>query len=302
MNSSIDVLFKYLPLRISCAVHLLPQEILLAANEIRIRKHAPVSVTVGNKNLLFDENGSPCHISRALRATDAELNECLSKLTNGSLYTCDEFVASGFIPLAEGGRAGVCGRANLRGGKMQGFAEIYSVNLRLHRFLPDAALPLANEFARRGVCGTIVCSPPALGKTTFLRSIAYLLSTGRAGECRRVGIADERCEISVGIANQGLTEIITGAPKVEAISILTRTMSPEVIICDELSATEADAVLESQNTGVALIASAHCIDPSGLKRRGRMKQLLENGVFPLCVMLGYDGRYTCTVAETEVFL
>ncbi len=302
MNNSIDVLFKYLPLRISYAVHSLPAEIFSSVNEIRLRKNGPVSVTVGNRNVVFDEKGIVATVKHAMCATENEFAECLSKLTGGSFYTCDEFVALGFIPLPEGGRAGVCGRASVRNGKPRGFSEINSINLRLHRFLPEVAKPLIERFSEKGICGAVVCSPPALGKTTFLRSVAYLLSTGNGIDCKRVGVADERCEISVGISNQGLMETVVGAPKADAINLLTRTMSPEIIICDEISASEADAVLEAQNTGISLVASAHCADPSGLAKRGRIRTLLENNIFPLCVILGYDGKYTCTVAETEAFL
>ncbi len=299
---SIDILFKYLPLRISRAIHSLPDEIFRTVDEIRLRRNAPLSLTAGRQNLLINEKGDLCGISVALRASDGEMDECISRLTKNSLYSFDEFVAKGFIPLSEGGRAGVCGRARLRNGITEGFAEITSINLRLHRFLPEIARPLINEFRENGIQGTLVCSPPALGKTTFLRSAAYMLSAGRGIEKRRVAIADERCEISVGIEHTGLTDIISGVPKGEAITLLTRTMAPEIIICDEISASETDAVLEAQNTGVVLIASAHCDNPSGIARRGRMSRLIEADIFPLCVILGYDGQRTARVCRTEEFL
>lgn len=298
MKNTLDVLFRYLPLRICRAVNSLPDEILNNANEIRLRRNAPISLTCGIKNITFDALGRVCTVSSALCVSDKEMQECISKLTSGSLYTCDEYVAMGYIPLSEGGRAGVCGRRNPNGS----FAEITSINLRLHRFLPDFARPLIERFASDGLSGVIVCSPPAMGKTTFLRSAAYLLGKGQGIAQKRVGIADERCEISVGIGKSGLIDVLSSMPKAEAITLLTRTMSPEIIICDEISANEAEAVIEAQNTGISLIASAHCENPYGLMRRGRMKMLLEQGLFRLCVMLGYDGKYTCDIVETENYL
>lgn len=299
---SIDILFRYLPLRISRAVHSLPDEIFRAVDEIRLRRNAPVSLTAGRQNLLINENGELCGLSAAIRASDAETDECISRLTKNSLYSYDEFVAKGFIPLAEGGRAGICGKARLRNGVAEGFSEITSINLRLHRFLPEAARTLISCFRENGIQGTLVCSPPALGKTTFLRSAAYMLATGKGIEKKRVAIADERCEISVGIERHGLIDIISGAPKSEAINLLTRTMAPEIIICDEISANETESVLEAQNTGVCLIASAHCNDPSGIIKRGRMGRLVDSGIFPYCVILGHDGGHTARVCRTEEFL
>lgn len=298
MNNGIDTLFRYLPLRISCAVHSLPDEILASANEIRIRKNAPVSVTAGKKNVLFTQSGRICKPESALCASVEEFDECLLKLTGGSLYTCDEYINRGFIPLAEGGRAGICGRANPLGG----FAEIYSINLRIHRFLPYVARPLIEKYVCDGLSGTLVCSPPALGKTTFLRSAAYMLSSGIGINPLRVGIADERCEIAAGIPRLGLSDVISSMPKAQAVGMLTRTMSPEVIICDEIGADEVNALAEAQSAGVCLIASAHCKSPCDLEKRGRMKTLLDIGLFPLCVMLGYNGLYTCEIAETEALL
>lgn len=298
MRNTLDILFRYLPIRICRAVHSLPNELLESANEVRLRKNAPVSVTCGIKNITFDELGRVCPVSRAVFATESEITECMRRLTESSLYTCDEYIASGYIPLAEGGRAGVCGRANLHGG----FAEISSINLRLHRFLPDIARGLVGRLSVDGLCGVIVCSPPAMGKTTFLRSAAYLLGSGKGISAKRVGVADERCEISVGIEKDGLIDVVSSLPKAEAITLLTRSMSPEIIICDEIGTPEAESVIEAQNTGVALIASAHCKTPKDLLMRGRMKMLLERGLFKLCVILGYDGGYTCEIAETEAFL
>ncbi len=286
-----------MPIRISRAIHKLPKEIFDSINEIRLRKNAPLSVTVGNKNLTLDENGCVCNLSRGICATEKELAECVYKLTEGSLYTCDKYIAQGFIPLSEGGRAGVCGRAN-----QNGFAEITSVNLRLHRFLPDTAMPLITRFETLGVCGALVCAPPALGKTTFLRSAAYLLSVGKGINPLRVGLADERCELSAGILDFGLCDVISGMPKGDAITLLTRTMSPQVIICDEISPKETQAILESQNTGVHLIASAHCGSPESLLKRGDMKSLLESGIFRLCVILEYNQSYGCRIIETKEFL
>lgn len=297
MVSTVDILFRYLPLRISKAVHSLPKEYFMKVNEIRLRVNSPISATCGTDNIIFDENGNICGISSAICATENEIRECISKLTNNSLYTCDSFIEKGFIPLAEGGRAGVCGRSN-----GNGFAEITSVNLRLHRFLPYAARDLIEEFANTEICGTLVCSPPALGKTTFLRSAAYMLSAGQGIKPIRVGIADERAEIAAGMPRGGLLDVISGVPKWEGISLLTRTMSPQVIICDEISADETESVLEAQNTGVCLLASAHCKTPKDLLKRGRMKNLLESGVFPLCALLDYDGEYLCRISKTEDFL
>lgn len=282
---------------VSKAIHGLPDEILACANEIRLRRNSPLSVTVGNRNILLDSNGKICNINSAIRVSENEISECIYKLTKGSLYTCERFIPQGFIPLEEGGRAGVCGRIGPKG-----FAEITGINLRIHRSLPKVAENLVAKFKEDGLCGTLVCSPPAMGKTTFLRSVVHLLSKGVGISPLRVGVADERCELSSGITDFGLCDIISGMPKAEAITILTRTMSPQVIICDEIGAEETKSILQAQNTGVCLIASAHCKTPKDLVKRGDMSLLFDFGLFPLSVILDYDQAYRYTIVKTEDLL
>ncbi len=299
MENKMEILFRYLPFRVSSALRLLPKEVSEKLTEIRLRKRSPVSITVGMKNLFFREDGVVCRPERGIHLSDTELEECIGRLTENSLYTCDEYLAQGFIPIPEGGRAGICGRMNYRNGKICGFAEITSVNIRLHRFLPDVAGALISEFKTNGLVGTLVCAPPALGKTTFLRSSAYLLANGRGISPKRIGIADEREELSAGLPKSGLTDIISGIPKSQAITMLTRTMSPEAIICDEIAPKDVEAVVEAQNTGVSLLASAHCKTPKELLNRGSMKKLIEYNIFPLCVVLEYKDGYFYSIHKTE---
>lgn len=295
---AIDTLLRYLPLRVNRALNALPNEILNSACEIRLRKNAPLSVTVGRKNIFIDQYGRVCAIKSAMRIGANELSECIEKLTDGSVYTYDEYLKKGFIPLANGGRAGVCGaRAN-----SGGWAEIYSINLRIPRFIPNAAEELIRVFALQGIKSTLVCSPPATGKTTFLKSAAYLLSNGIGIAPARVGIADERGELLSGISDNGLIDPCLFLPKAQGIELLTRVMSPEIIVCDEISVSDAESVIEAHNCGVSLIASAHCENARDLLSRGRMKALADPELFPLCAILGLDGGYSCVIRKTEELL
>ena len=67
--------------------------------------------------------------------------------------------------------------------------------------------------------------------------------------------------------------------------MLTATMSPQLLICDEISGAECESVLEAQNSGVALVASAHGENVGSLTKRPEMKRLLDSGVFGLTVRL-----------------
>ena len=290
MSGIFESLGRYLPPRVLRAASGLPPEICASADELRLRRDSAASVTCGTKNIAFDSRGRICEPPFALRATAAELEDCMERLCSGSYYTCEESAARGFVPLPEGGRAGICGRALTKNGGIAGWAEIYSVSLRLHRFVRDAAMPLARFFAESGLCGVMVVSPPGGGKTTFLRSAAYLLANGAAAPPLRVALADEREELSVSLPRSGYIDILSAAPKAEAISVLTRTMAPQVIICDEISPRECASVLKTQNCGAFIIASAHGKSPDDLYSRPGMRELLESGAFGATAVLARGER------------
>lgn len=273
--------FNYLPSRVAVLLQNLPGEVLKGVTEVRLRKGLPLSVTVRGKNLLFDRSGRPCGTESAVKTTADDISAMLEKLTGGSLYAFEDQLGNGFLTLPDGCRAGVAGDAVADKNGNRRFREITSVCLRVSRFVPHFADPLTDYFAENGMCGALVLSPPAGGKTTFLKSAAWLLCNGK--HPRRVGIADERGEL---LLPSGLYDRVAGCRKGEAIELLTRTMSPEVIVCDELGVGDEQAVLAAQNTGVALIASVHAGSVEEALRRPAVQGLVSNGVFGVFVLLG----------------
>ncbi len=268
----------YLPPKFLTPIQNLPPGMGARITEARFRLEKPFSLTVDGRNLMPDAHGKPSLVSNALTVTGEDLRLLLARLTEGSLYAFETCMADGFIPLAEGCRAGIAGdMVQTPTGWV--FREITSVNLRISRFLPEFARSLA-DLLREKPQSALVISPPAGGKTTFLRSVAYLLASGN--HPKRVGIADERGELAIPF---GLCDRITGCPKWRAIELLTRTMSPEYLICDELGAGEEAPLLAAQNTGVKLLASAHGSTPKEAMRRPCVKTLWEGGVFDLLVLL-----------------
>lgn len=287
---SIEPFFRYLPYRFALAAARLPDDMLKHAFEIRLRLGGASSVSVKDRNVPFGEKGVTS-VENAMRASEDEMEKCLSLLCKGSVYAFSHTLRNGFIPI-ENGRAGICGDAITDvNGNIVSFRRINSISIRKHGSVNGFADRLISYYARNGVCGTLIYAPPMLGKTTLLRSLCMQLSTGKGIRPYRVGIVDERNEIVLHGYPVGMSDVISGCPKAISIELLTRSMAPQVIACDELTENESDAVCEAQNTGVYLIATAHGKDLAALMRRDFIKRMTEKRIFDIAVRIKNGFEY-----------
>lgn len=260
--------------------------------ELRLRLDGPLSLTAGGKNLCVDASGRICKADKGIICTAEDISTCLSLLTNGSLYSYGDAIRQGYIPFGKGGRAGICGAAAVRDGSVTGFTSIQGISLRVCRFVGDCGEKAVRYIDGAALRGGLVCSPPNRGKTTLLRSIAALLSAKY-----RVALADERSELYVPQLSAGLTDRISGVRKSVAIPMLCRSMSPQVIVCDELAEEDEGAIHSAIGAGVCIIASAHGESTAAVRRRPFIGRLLAAGAFPLLIGIGADYKYTVEEAE-----
>ena len=245
--------------------------------EIRLRKERRLYLTVGSA-------GKKRNVVSDTVLSSEELNSVFERICDGSLYAYSESIIKGYVSLPSGIRVGVCGRAAVEGGRVFGVYDISALNIRIPHYgicVDNKLLEAVRKTLRLGQ-GVLIFAPPAQGKTTCLRSLAYELASGK--EPMRVSAIDTRGEISFMPFNDKLSlDTLIGYPKAEGIRIATLFMNPEVIICDEIGGDdEARSIAEAQNCGVPLIASAHGTDLSSL--------MLKNGIFALhkaCVFGAY---------------
>lgn len=247
--------------------------------EIRIRAQKPVQLVRIGKDCFF---GPPIETS--------QLRRMVLSMMEYSYYAHEEELAQGFFTLLDGCRVGVCGTYSDLGGKYT-IRTIGSVCIRMAREIKGCAAELVSlASSSGGLKSTLLLAPPGLGKTTMLRDAARLLS--EMGW--RVGIADERHEIAAcmnGVPTLDVgprTDVADGLPKHIAMEHLIRSMSPHVIITDEIG-KERDlfAVREAARRGVAVLTSAHALDIPELAE-GTLGRLLRDTLFPNVVLLGEE--------------
>lgn len=291
MNSHIEVL-RYLPSKVAFSLSALGKAF-YAADEIRLRTDRPLSVCIGGNIKFINAKGCFCRRDEALFLSREDMNELIRMLTQSSRFRLDEEIKNGFIPFGDGMRAGVCGVCRVKDGNVITISDITSVNIRLNRRFDMFAREICEIYSAYGVSSTLVCGAPACGKTTYLKSIIYLLSTGCVGRPLKVAVADSRYELVCGGIEKLDIDVISGCDKAYALMLLTRVMNPDVIICDEIDGKDSEAMLYCMGAGVPVIASVHAPDADGSLARPFVRSLHEKGLFDTFVTLSRENGLFC---------
>ena len=191
--------------------------------------------------------------------------------------------ASGYITAPGGNRIGICGEAVVNNGVMTGFRSIRSLHIRIARDFPGIAQRLA-----RLEGNLLILGRPGSGKTTLLRDLIR-----QRAQSENVCVVDERAELfPLGMDAGKLTDVITGCSKPQGIDAVLRTMGPDTIAVDEITAAaDCDALLQAGWCGVRLLATVHGAGPRDLRCRKVYRPILESGLFDTLVILGQDKSY-----------
>lgn len=264
--------------------------------EIRLRSNRPV-VFFSKKGSLFlcsDSTLSKTIENSTVICTAQELIDSFSRMCGYSLHTHQTSLNNGFVTLRGGHRAGVAGTAVCsQSGDIVSIRDISSINIRVARQIDGCSKPLAQAFFKNGAQSIIIAGPPSSGKTTVLRDLAKRLSSGLDGnKCYKVALIDEREELAASEGSVcgydiGLNcDVLNDYPKKKAIMLSVRTLSPEIIICDEIgSDDEVEALRYAVNTGVKFVVTIHAADYEELISRPQIKKLLETYSFNTVVLL-----------------
>ncbi len=199
-----------------------------------------------------------------LVVTAGDIRRGLELVTRSSVYAFENEIRSGFVTLSGGHRVGISGDAVCENGKISHIRTVQSLNYRFAREVIGAADCVMDRiFDGQSIKNTLIVSPPMCGKTTMLRDIARQLSASG----KKVSIVDERGEIaalSLGASPFELganCDVLSGAQKAEGMLIMLRSMSPDVIITDEIGGEEDfEAIREIKKRGVKVITSLHGTD------------------------------------------
>ncbi len=279
MNDRYNRLIRYLPeqLKQAASSAYTPE-----LEELRLRSGRPLTAVYANG----------CNQLDAMVSAE-DIAYLASSASRGSVYAAVDSLKHGYITVDGGNRIGFCGTAVLKNGEVANLRGLSSANMRLAREIKTAAEPLEKNYTD-GFESTIIIAPPGMGKTTLLRDLVRRISDSGV----RTALVDERGEIAaVENGTSGFdvgmnTDVLTGCPKAQGMLMLLRSMTPQVIAVDEITAPDDVTAVETcRNCGVGIIATVHGQHVGDISARPLFKSLLDTGTFRLVVTISGKDRH-----------
>lgn len=241
--------------------------------EIRLRLGKPPELVLKDRRI---------NLKRAVMADD--IHFAVNTACRYSPWTADG-AASGYITAPGGHRIGLCGETVVQNGSMTGIRSVRSLNIRVARDFPGIGLSLA---AYPG--SMLILGRPGCGKTTLLRDLIRQLS-----EKENVSVVDERGELfpvcaGINCFDTGKrTDVLTGCPKAQGLDAVLRTMSPDTIAVDEITAAaDCEALIRAGWCGVRLLATLHAASRKDLYSRSVYQPIVKSRLFETLVILQPD--------------
>lgn len=256
--------------------------------EIRMRVNEKLIIVVKNKKYyLKNENNDFVVTTRIL------LDNFIRRISENSIYAFNDSIINGYITLPKGIRVGLCGTIVMKENKVVTIKDFQSVNIRIPHMVRNCSVPAYDFLVDNDIKNTLIISAPGCGKTTFLRDFIFQLYQHNIA--KNVLIADERneiCSISNGCSLLdlgGFCDIYTNCSKRFAFKNGIRSMSPDVIITDEIDLKkDMESILEALNCGVNIVATIHAKDINQLKKKSGFDEILDKKFFNRFVVLNND--------------
>ena len=253
--------------------------------EIRIKVGKPIILILSNEERILD-----------CITTNDEVKGILVKISNYSLYAYEEEIKQGYITIKGGHRVGIAGECVISNGEIKTIKNISSLNIRISKAVVGSSnkiMPIITGGDR--IYNTLIISPPKCGKTTILRDIAKNISNGMYTvglKGKKVVIIDERSEVAAcynGVPQMDVgirTDVLDNCLKKTGMIMAIRSLSPDVLICDEIGTLgEVEALNMAFNSGVNIVVTVHGFDIEDIYSRKVFKELIDESIIERVVVL-----------------
>lgn len=298
-----DNIISYISPRIQMYLKKLSEPMIENIQEIRLRSDRPVVIVTSTGNSFLTLSGKTSYIysTNCVISSENEIIDTVNKMCGYSMHSHYEDIMNGYITLPNGSRVGLCGTAVYEKEQVKSIKNINSINIRIPRTVLGVSEPIFNDVYKGKLKNLLIVGPPSSGKTTMLRDLAFQLSSGRMGKYYKICVVDERKELfpsQQDIKTLGPnTDVLLGFPKGKGISMAVRTLSPDVIICDEIGThDEASEVLNGVNCGTKFALSIHAENVNELRNKLVFKAFFELNAIDKILFLS-DASNPCKISK-----
>ncbi len=290
-EENLKSVLEYLPQSVRRSIQSMPPEVCHRIQEIRLRSGRPVCVNLSGQEQFLGTQGKLSQTAgHALMVSIEEIARSFQAVCSYSVYSHERDIAEGFITIRGGCRVGICGTAALQNDQPMTLRHISGLNFRIAGEYKGIAEQVIGQIGTEPV-SILAAGAVGSGKTTFLRDLCRII-----GGKYPTALIDERGELAAmhrGLAQHDIglhTDVLDGYPRAAGILTALRVLTPQYIICDEISTPEdVQAILQAACCGVQFAASCHAASAEDLYRRPVLRPLMEAGIFRFCVMLENGG-------------
>lgn len=253
--------------------------------EIRIRINKPIILKFNKREQIIK-----------YFVNQEEILRILQSVCENSIYSYQHQIAEGFVTVKGGHRVGISGSCVVENGKVININYINSLNFRVARQIFNIsknALKYIRNIKENTIFNTLIVSKPGCGKTTLIKDITRQISDGTDDfKGLKVGVVDERGEIAAlyrGIPQNDIglrTDVIDNVSKNDGMKMLIRSMSPEVIIADEIgNINDIEAINYAVCSGAKGIFTAHGQVLEDLYINKTLNELMNQNIFEVIIFL-----------------
>ena len=279
-------------MELNSIVRVLPKSIAVLIDADKIRDLQEIRIRCNRQAILRYDNEEKI---MNFIPNEREITQILQMLCENSIYSYQSQICNGFITLQGGHRVGIMGNVAMKDGKISNINYISSLNFRITKEIIGASENIINYVIdkNKNINNTLIISKPGYGKTTVLRDLIRALSN--IGYT--ISLIDERGEIAAmykGVMQNDVglrTDILDNVTKSIGMKIAVRTMSPQIIVADEIGTEEdIEAINYGVCSGVKGIFTAHAGDIEELIRNKNLKILYEQKIFNKLIFLEKMGK------------
>lgn len=274
-------------------LNIFPPKILEVINRYKDEKIQEIRIKIDKPIILYTDRGE---IILSNNVTKEDFKFIIQRISNYSIYAYEEEIKQGFITLKGGHRVGIAGECVMENNKIKTIKNISSLNIRISKEVIGCGEEVLRYIANNNIIkNTLIISPPKCGKTTILRDITRILSSGSLNQNltgKKVVVIDERSEIGAsynGIPQMNLgirTDVLDNCLKKEGMLMAIRSLSPDVLICDEIGTKDdIEALNTAFNSGVNIVVTVHGSNLSDIKKRKVFDDFLLSGVIERIIVL-----------------